>query len=120
MVRKFRPGGRAVGIVIISVLAMALAGCSTSLAGGTSSLSAGGTSSPAASGGASSSAIVTQATANVARDFADNDAAFSLPPVKDPNALRGKTLMYLSAGLSPPGRPASPRSRRWHRYWGSS
>lgn len=51
---------------------------------------------------AASSPVVAEATANVERYFANNGAAFSLPSVSNPDALKGKTLMYLSAGLSSP------------------
>jgi ribose transport system substrate-binding protein len=97
VVGKFRAAGATAAIC--ALLAVGLAACSSSAGSGAGGSRAG------SSGGSSSggSSIVAEAAANVEQDFANNGAAFSLPPVSNPNALKGKTVMYLSAGLSSPG-----------------
>jgi len=51
---------------------------------------------------AASSPIVSEATENVEQYFENNGAPFELEPVSNPDALDGKSIMYLSAGLSSP------------------
>jgi hypothetical protein len=90
MIGKLRSGARAGGLCLGIALTLGLTACAS---GGTPA---------AADSTAASSPIVAEATMAVDQYFANSNAAFNLDPVSDPNALRGKTLMYLSAGLSSP------------------
>jgi len=85
-------GKRLLGAGAVLVLSASLAACSP-----------GNSSSPSESGSqGASDEIVAEASANVEQFFANDGAEFALEAVPDTDALRGKTLMYLSAGTSSP------------------
>lgn len=89
VIQILRPSGRLAGVCLALAFATGVAACST--AEGTSQ-----------EGSASSAAVVAESTANVDRYFANNGAPLVVSPASNPGALKGKTLMYLSAGISSP------------------
>lgn len=86
----------AVASCLAFIVSLGIAGC--------------GTGTGDASGEGDASEIVAEASKNVEQAFANNGAEFKLDPVANPRALDGKTVMYLSAGLTSPAGSAAVRS----------
>jgi ribose transport system substrate-binding protein len=96
VIRNIGPGRATVAILGALALALSATACGEAEAGTAS--------------GEVDDALVAEATSNVEKYFANNEAPFELEPVKDPDALKGKTLMYLSAGLASPAGTAALKS----------
>lgn len=96
MFQTTNTSGKTAGICLGLAIVTSLAACSSTGSTG-SELSA-------------DSEIVVEASGNVDQSYANNGLPFTLPLVSNPNALQGKTVMYLSAGLASAGGTAGVRA----------